>query len=425
MVLLFILLLYLERAFSSNELYSAADGKENVYTFHHMYSETWPGYGTKRIPSLAENLPIIIWWTANGNLSPHGTIDGKVTYTLLTCHNGATCYSTVDRDVLHDKRTRGILFYGTDVDPEDFPLPRREWHEWALIHEESPLNNYMLSHNPMIQLFNHTATFSHKSDYPLTTFAIHHPDYLTRRQPVSTKQKNAAQKSKGYSPIVYLQTHCDVPSDRDSYVEELMKYIQVDSYGECLNNKDLPFHLRDPAATFEHNDLLDLLAEYKFALAFENAYCDDYMTEKLIRPLHIGVVPIYKGSPVVQKWMPNNHSIIMIEDFNSPKELAEFITYLDNNDEEYEKYLEFKIKGITNSHLINYLEKREWEEGMKDFFRGFECHLCKQLAERMEAEQKKKLNPAVTLPPIRIANSSHLGCPMPQRLQIQGKEEQL
>lgn len=38
---------------------------------------------------------------------------------------------------------------------------------------------------------------------------------------------------------MYLQSHCDVPSDRDRYVQELMKHIDVDSYGACLNNKDL------------------------------------------------------------------------------------------------------------------------------------------------------------------------------------------
>ena len=41
------------------------------------------------------------------------------------------------------------------------------------------------------------------------------------------------------APVVYLQSHCDVPSDRDRYIKELMKHIDVDSYGGCLNNKDL------------------------------------------------------------------------------------------------------------------------------------------------------------------------------------------
>lgn len=54
------------------------------------------------------------------------------------------------------------------------------------------------------------------------------------------------------------------------------------------------------------NNYLDILkdrefwsfvAKYKFTLAFENAVCDDYISEKLWRPLIVGSVPIYYGSP--------------------------------------------------------------------------------------------------------------------------------
>ena len=44
----------------------------------------------------------------------------------------------------------------------------------------------------------------------------------------------------GLAPVVYVQSSCDAPSDRDSYVTELMKFIKIDSYGKCLNNKQLP-----------------------------------------------------------------------------------------------------------------------------------------------------------------------------------------
>jgi len=44
-------------------------------------------------------------------------------------------------------------------------------------------------------------------------------------------------RKEGLAPIVYLQSHCDVASDRDRYVYRLMRNISVDSYGACLNNK--------------------------------------------------------------------------------------------------------------------------------------------------------------------------------------------
>lgn len=49
-----------------------------------------------------------------------------------------------------------------------------------------------------------------------------------------------------------------------------------------------------------HDDFHKLAAKYKFTLAMENAICDDYMTEKLWRPLRLGSVPIVFGSPKVK-----------------------------------------------------------------------------------------------------------------------------
>lgn len=49
-----------------------------------------------------------------------------------------------------------------------------------------------------------------------------------------------------------------------------------------------------------HDDFHKLAAKYKFTLAMENAICDDYMTEKLWRPLRLGSVPIVFGSSKVK-----------------------------------------------------------------------------------------------------------------------------
>ena len=48
----------------------------------------------------------------------------------------------------------------------------------------------------------------------------------------------------GLAPIAYVQSGCDTPSMRDEWVAELMKFIKVDSYGECLNNKQLSEDIR-------------------------------------------------------------------------------------------------------------------------------------------------------------------------------------
>ena len=49
-----------------------------------------------------------------------------------------------------------------------------------------------------------------------------------------------------------------------------------------------------------HVKFYELISHYKFALAMENAICNDYITEKLWRPLMVGTIPIVFGSPKVQ-----------------------------------------------------------------------------------------------------------------------------
>lgn len=124
------------------------------------------------------------------------------------------------------KRTASIIFYGTDFRAYEAPLPRLRHQTWALFHEESPMNNYILSHGPGIRLFNYTATFSRESDYPLTLQWLPSLDYLLTPVAVSLEEKNRLRRE-GLAPVLYMQSHCDVPSDRDRYIKELMKYIQV------------------------------------------------------------------------------------------------------------------------------------------------------------------------------------------------------
>ena len=131
------------------------------------------------------------------------------------------------------------MFYGTDFNPSDLPLPRQHHHQWGLLHEESPKNNLLFSYKEIMTLFNHTSTFKRESDYPITTQYLGSIDWLSRTDfmvPVAEKNKLLQE----LSPLIYTHSDCGTPSDRDTYVEMLMKYIAVDSFGLCLHNKDLP-----------------------------------------------------------------------------------------------------------------------------------------------------------------------------------------
>lgn len=168
--------------------------------------------------SETEDLPVLLWWSPG--LFPHFPGDSE----RILCAHGA-CVASRDRRARADPRTRALLFYGTDFRAADAPLPRLAHQSWALLHEESPLNNFLLSHGPGIRLFNLTATFSRHSDYPLPLQWLPGAAYL--RRPAPPLRERAEWRRRGYAPLLYLQSHCDVPSDRDRYVRELMRFIPV------------------------------------------------------------------------------------------------------------------------------------------------------------------------------------------------------
>ncbi|XP_050800332.1 alpha-(1,3)-fucosyltransferase 10 isoform X1 [Gopherus flavomarginatus] len=353
---------------------------------------------TRRVLDV-DRYPILLWW------SPLTGETGR----LGQCGQDV-CFFTIKRTYQHNHMTRAFLFYGTDFNIDSLPLPRKRHHDWALFHEESPKNNYKLFHKPTITLFNHTATFSRHSHLPLTTQYLEGIEVIkSLRYMVPLQKKNSLRK--GLAPLVYVQSDCDPPSDRDSYVRELMSYIQVDSYGECLHNRDLPQHLKNPASMDDGN-FYRILAQYKFILAFENAICEDYITEKLWRPLKLGVVPVYYGSPSITDWLPSNKSAILATRFSHPRELAHYIKTLDTNDQEYEAYLEWKVKGaISNQRLLTAIQERKW--GVQDITQDnyidvFECMVCNRVWENIR-RHKKGLSPRRW-----NAQVNHLSCPKPE-----------
>ncbi|XP_071586413.1 alpha-(1,3)-fucosyltransferase 10 isoform X1 [Heliangelus exortis] len=352
-----------------------------------------------KMESDVNQYPIMLWW------SPLTGETGR----LGQCGEDI-CYFTINKSYHHNPMTRAFLFYGTDFSIDSLPLPRKDYHEWALFHEESPKNNYKLFHEPTITLFNHTATFSRHSHLPLTTQYLEGVEVLkSLRYIVPLQMKNSLRKR--LAPLVYVQSDCNPPSDRDSYVRELMCHIEVDSYGECLHNRDLPQHLRHPTAMDDVN-FYKILAQYKFILAFENAICEDYITEKLWRPLKLGVVPVYFGSPSIVDWLPSNKSAILVSSFSHPRELAHFIKTLDTNDQEYESYLQWKLKGeISNPRLFAAMKERKW--GVQDitqdnYIDTFECMVCNRVWENIRRKEKG------LLPQRWKAQANHLSCPKPE-----------
>ncbi len=53
---------------------------------------------------------------------------------------------------------------------------------------------------------------------------------------------------------------------------------------------------------------------------------------------------VYMGAPNIDTFKPAAHSIIKVTDFESPKQLAEYLTLLDQNDGKFEFQIEKNMR---------------------------------------------------------------------------------
>ena len=139
--------------------------------------------------------------------------------------------------------------------------------------------------------------------------------------------------------VAWFVSNCNTTIGRENYVKELSKYVPIDIYGQCGN---LSCPADDWRKCFEM-----VRKDYKFYLALENSLCKDYVTEKFFRPLYYDTVPIvmarahYSTSADYSAFGPS-HSYIDVMNFDSPQEVAEYLLLLDQNDELYSRYFDWK-----------------------------------------------------------------------------------
>ncbi|CAD0199504.1 unnamed protein product [Chrysodeixis includens] len=338
--------------------------------------------------------PVILWWT----------MEFPGSSSTRTCSNNIKCYVYSDREKNNYYNIGAYLFYASNINFKNLPLPRKPKDViWGLYHEESPRNVEELLHEKALSLFNFTATFSRFSNIPFPLQHLHaFEDITSTTYFVETSVKNTYLKD--ISPIMYLQSDCETSTERDAYVQELMKLVDVDSYGTCLNNRELPSKFKtDYLNNLNEAEFLKFIARYKFVVAIENGACNDYITEKFWRAIKVGTIPIYFGSPTIRDWLPNPKSAILLEDFPTPKMLYKHIEQLLNNDTLYEEYLEHKtIQTISNDRLVNEYRDRPYQlDGIK-VIEKFECFICERLHEKMNDRIE-----------VNIVNKSHYDCPKP------------
>lgn len=143
---------------------------------------------------------------------------------------------------------------------------------------------------------------------------------------------------------------------RDDFFQELCKYKKVDSGGRHLNN--MGGQIVSPKSNFRgtreaHFEKMKFFQNYKFALVFENSEGRGYTTEKIVDAFLAGVIPIYRGNPLVYRDF-NPKSFINFHDYSTPEEVIKHIQEIDQDYSLYKAYLEQPC--LYNNQLSKYLK---------------------------------------------------------------------
>nr|XP_023696545.1 alpha-(1,3)-fucosyltransferase 7-like [Paramormyrops kingsleyae]XP_023696546.1 alpha-(1,3)-fucosyltransferase 7-like [Paramormyrops kingsleyae] len=281
------------------------------------------------------NITILLWhWPFGHTYKLQGDVCRK-NYGVPGCHlvDIHSLYHQADVVVFHQKE----LQTGFSRLPLDQPRPAAQ--KWVWLSLESPSHNGDL--RPYGGLFNWTMTYRRDADIftpygelvPRTTEG----DYI-----IPAKQTLACWVVSNYQP-----TH-----KRTEVYLSLKKLIPVEVYGHWAKKP------------LDSDQLLSTISRCYFYLAFENSVHRDYITEKLWRnSFQAGSVPVVLGPPRAnyEAFIPKD-SFIHVDDFNSIKELADFLNQLASDKERYGSYFrwhhDYDVKMYTN-----------WQERL--------CRICK------------------------------------------------
>ena len=247
--------------------------------------------------------------------------------------------------------------YSTEFNIEEAKRNRPSAQRWVFYTKESP--GVAAVGTKANGVYNWTATYRRDSDF-FVPYGSYAPLEL---QPKSTGEDITADqladefveqadgnvnyaKGKDKMATFGVSNHCDEYRVRFSFIRALMKHIDVSVYGKCATmfESNNTWHCPRRNGNID-SDCSEELQRHKFYLAFENSLCVDYITEKYWRnSLERGLVPIVLGGSQYGPELVIPGSFINAADFNSVKDLADYLKYLDKNDTAYNQYFQWKTK---------------------------------------------------------------------------------
>ncbi|XP_055933249.1 alpha-(1,3)-fucosyltransferase C-like [Argiope bruennichi] len=247
------------------------------------------------------------------------------------------CEITTARNRLME--SDAVLFHLRTLSMTDIPNSRDARQKWIFFSLEAPPYSQFHGLAFMRNMFNWTMTYRKDSDIAIP----YGKAVRTNASSFDTNNVYSLWRSKS-KMAVWMVSHCDTDSRREDYVKELTKHMDVATYSEC------------GVAVCPLNKTNECLKKFSkqffFYLAFENAICDDYVTEKFYRTLNHGMIPVVFGGGDYASIAPTDSYIDAMK-FSSPKELADYLYKVASNFSLFSKYYKWKTEGYEIKDLPN------------------------------------------------------------------------
>lgn len=303
-----------------------------LWQFERNYSTlkvtlTLPRYGNinreMRNSNTTEPCLILYWSTIFGS-QPH--IEKR--WNVNDCP--VACQVTSNRS--RAREADGFVVHARD----SHMTPPKESVPWILHTQENPVYTPVMKNAKFMSRFNLLMSYRLDYDFPVPVYPM---PQLT--PPLTFKEKTKL--------IMAAFSNCEPV--RTEYMRQLMKFVQVDSYGACLRNKnDLVSRYGSKNGKNFKELKSELARQYKFTLVFFNQDCEYFVDDQLSHALNAGSVPVVMSTDKLDEFLPGNlrQSVIKVRDFRTPKDLSDYLKYLSTNETEYNNYLTWKSKGVGN-----------------------------------------------------------------------------
>ena len=225
-----------------------------------------------------------------------------------------------------------VFFHARDMPRmsvlEELKKMAKKSQYWMYFVEENPFN--APQSRPLSHLFELAMTYRYNSDFPFP-----YGRYVKRKPEDKEDYTLDVAKTKS-KQIAWMVSHCGTRRDK------LAKYFQQNGLtiavgGGCAGQYANKLHCST-------KECIEEMSKYKFYFSAENNFCNQYITEKYwSTPFKINAVPIVLGgSTYSDPELAIPGSFIDAMDFQTPKDLVEYIKKVDSNDTLYNSYFKWK-----------------------------------------------------------------------------------